>query len=462
MLKILRNKKTARKVWISLAIIIIPAFTLWGFGSANRSREVNMPVGKIFGRNVSSLEFKKALAAAKTAAILQFGDNFPKVEKYLNLEAQAWERLILLQEAKRRRLNINDQEVINAIQKAPYFQNKSGFDNKIYVEILRYVFRLQPRTFEEQIRENLLLAKLYHRVTNGISIEDSQVRREWLKTNEELSIYYIASLFAEFAKKIKPSDQEISVYYDKNKEGFKEPSSVNLEYILTESDTESNKILDLINKKYNLEKISKELNLAKKETGLFKQYAPPAAVRIPQEILNLLLNLKEGLPAPMVKVDKAYYVYALKEKKPGRVLELSEVKEKVKKIIIREESAKFAQKKINECAEKLKSKPFNQVASASKIGFKTGQTKFFKSSDQINNLGPGQIFWINAKRLKESQTSGIFSDAQGYYIIKLKAIKSIDEDKFAKEKKELGEKILSQEENKVFAKFLEEIKKRAQ
>ncbi|MDD5505600.1 MAG: SurA N-terminal domain-containing protein, partial [Candidatus Omnitrophica bacterium] len=166
MLRILRNKKTAKKIWIGLAIIIIPAFTLWGFGSSSRSREDNMPAGKIFGKDVSNQEFKKALSAARTAAILQFGDNFPKVEKYLNLESQAWERLILLREAKNRKLDIADQEVINTIQNAPYFQKKSVFDNKTYTEILRYVFAVQPRTFEEQMRQNLILAKLYNQVTD--------------------------------------------------------------------------------------------------------------------------------------------------------------------------------------------------------------------------------------------------------------------------------------------------------
>jgi foldase protein PrsA len=460
MLRILRNKKTARKIWIGLAIIIIPAFTMWGFGSSSRSREEGMPAGKIFGKNVSSLEFKKSLAAAKTAAILQYGDNLPKVEKYLNLESQAWERLILLQEAEKRKLNIDDQEVIDTIQKAPYFQKKSVFDNKTYVEILRYVFRLQPRTFEEQMRQNLILAKLYNQITKDVKIEDSKIREEWLKTNEELSIYYIASLFAEFAKKIKPSDKEISAYYDKNKDAFKEPPSINLEYILTESERESKKIPDLINKKLGLENISKELNLTKKETGLFKQYAPPEALKIPQETLNLVLSLKEGLPTPMVKVDKTYYVYALKEKKPGRIPELSEIKDRIKEIMIREESAKATQKKINEAAEKLKSMQFNQIASAP--GIKNSQTKFFKSTDQIEGLGPGQIFWDNAKKLKEGQTSSIFSDAQGYYIIKLKAIKPIDEEKFTKEKKDLNENMLSQEKNKIFGKFIEEIKKKAQ
>ena len=461
MLRILRNKKTAKKVWIVLAIIIIPAFTLWGLGGASRNREENAPVGKIFGHNVSALEFKTSLAAARTSALIQFGDNLPKVEKYLNLEGQAWERLILLHEAERRKLSVDDQKVIDTIQKAPYFQKKSVFDNKTYLEILRYVFRLQPRTFEEQMRQNLILAKLYDQITDGTKIADSQIRQEWLKTNEELSIYYIASLFAEFAKKIKPEDKEISAYYTKNKDAFKEPPSINLEYILTESDTQTKKITDLINKKSSLEQISKELNLAKKETGLFKQFTPPSSLKIPQETLNLILTLKENQPAPIVKVDKTYYVYALKEKKPGRAQELPEVKDRIKEMIIREESAKITQQKINECAEKLKTKPFNQVASANAYGFKTGHTKFFKSTDQIDTLGPGQVFWDNAKKLKEGQTSSIFSDAQGYYIIRLKAIKPVDEEKFTKEKNELSEKLLSDKKNELFGKFVEEIKKKA-
>ena len=463
MLRILRNKKTAKKVWIFLAIIIIPAFTMWGFGSSARSREENMPAGKIFGKNVSSLEFKKALAAAKTAALMQFGDNYPKVEKYLNLESQTWERLILLQETKKRRLNVSDQELIDTIQKMPYFQKNSVFDDRTYTEVLRYAFRLQPRTFEEQMRQNLLLAKLYNQVTDKVKIEDSQIRQEWLKTNEELSIYYIASLFAEFSKKIKPDDKTISAYYDKNKESFQEPTSLNLEYILTESSTDSKKIPDLINKKYDLDKISKELKLTKKETGLFKQYAPPAALKIPQETLNLVLGLKEGMPTPMVKVDKTYYVYALKDKKPGRIPDLKEIKDSIKEIITSEESGKIAQGKIKECAEKLKTKPFNQVASASgAYGFKTGQTKFFKSADQLDNLGAAQIFWDTAKKLKENQISDIFSNPNGFYIIKLKAIKPVDENKYVKDKKELSDNLLSREKTQFFGKFVEEIKKKAQ
>jgi len=376
MLKILRNKKTAKKIWIGLAIIIIPAFTLWGFGSSSRNREENAVTGRIFGRNVSSLEFKESLSAVRANAIMRFGDKLPEIEKYLNLQAQAWERLILLDEAKTRKISARDKEIIETIQSAPYFQDKKGgFNNKTYVETLRYYFRLQPRIFEEQTRQNLILGKLYSQITDGIKIEDSQIRQEWLKTDEELSIYYIAGLFAEFAKKIKPNKKEISAYYDKNKDTFKEP------------------------------------------------------------------------PA---------------KDKPARIPELAEIKEKVKDALAKEESKKMAENKIKEYADKLKTKPFNQLVKVRAYGFKAGQTKFFKPTEQLDNLGEAQIFWDTAKQLKENQVSDIFSDANGCYIIKLKAIKPVDEDKFAKEKKELGDNILSREKSKAFGKFVEETKKKAE
>ncbi len=373
MLRVLRNKKTAKKVWIGLAIIIIPAFALWGFGGAFRSKEETAPVGRIAGHEVSGLELKESLSAIRTFAIMRFGDKLPEIEKYLNLQAQAWERLVLLHEAKVRKINASDKEVIDTIQSAPYFQDKYGFSNKAYNETLRYVFRLQPRIFEEQTRDNLILTKLYDQLTKNVKLNDAQIKEGYLKVNQELNIQYIASLFSDFTAKIKPSDKETSDFFAKNRAMFKEP------------------------------------------------------------------------PA---------------KDKPVRIPELAEVKDKVKNALIKEESQRIAENKIKECAEKLKNEEFQQAAKAS--GLKTGQTAFFKSNGQIENLGDTGIFWDNAKNLKENQVSSILSNENGYYIIKLGSIKPIDEAKFTKEKQEFGQKLLSEKKSKVFADFAEAAMKKAQ
>jgi hypothetical protein len=172
MLRVLRHKKTAKKIWIGLALIIIPAFTLLGFGGTSCNREASRPLGRIFGRPVSNTEFRDAISAVTTSAIMQYGDQFREIEKELNLEAQAWERLILLYEAKRRGIKTSDQEIIQTIRSLPYFQYKGAFDNRIYNQTLQYVFRLKAREFEEQMRANLILHKLYKQVTDPLNLDD--------------------------------------------------------------------------------------------------------------------------------------------------------------------------------------------------------------------------------------------------------------------------------------------------
>jgi hypothetical protein len=372
MLKILRNKKTAKKVWIILAIIIIPAFAFWGFGSSGR-QEGSSVVGKISGRNITAIEFNNSLIAVRTAALMQFGDRLGEIEKYLNFEGQAWERLIILAEANRRRIRASDQEVIAQIQNAPYFQDQKGFSNKLYQETLRYALRLQPRIYEEQTRQNLILTKLYDQVTKDFKLTDEQIRQGYLQTNQELSIYYIASLFSNFSKSVQPTDQEITSYFEKNKAMFKEPAS---------------------------------------------------------------------------------------EKQPVRIPELAEIKDKVKNALIEQTAKEMALAKINECAQNLKKMDFNQAASSCNL--KVSSTDFFKSGGMIENLGAARGFWNTAKNLKDNEISNVISNDQGYYLIKLKSLKPIDENKFTEGKEAFAKRLLSTKKTEKFGEFVEQLKKKAQ
>jgi hypothetical protein len=235
MLKILRNKKTAKKVWIFLALIIIPAFTLWGFGSAFRSREENMQIGKVFGKSISPMEFRDAVNAVRVQAVLQFGEKYEEAMKQINFENQAWERLLLLYAAKKRHFNASDKEVTETIQSYPFFQAKGAFDNQTYKEILQYVLHVQPRVFEEQTRQNLIISKLYKQLTDNITVNDQEVKDEYAKLNLKLSVDYLASLPADFAKSVRASEAEIRDYFSRKSLLFKEPLSFNLEYIKLDS-----------------------------------------------------------------------------------------------------------------------------------------------------------------------------------------------------------------------------------
>ncbi len=467
MLKQLRNKKTAKKLWIGLAVIIIPAFVFWGFSGALRGPRESGNIGRIYGKKVSSLEFRDALEAVKNQAIMQFGDNFSEIQRYLNLESQAWTRLLLLHEAGRRKIKISNREVIEAVESNPIFQGKGKFDNKIYAELLQYVFRTQPRVFEEQTRQSLIISKLYERVTGGVSLNDQEVKEEYRKANEELSIYYIAALISDFEKEIKPSEKDLLGFFAKNSLQFKQPLSFNMDYIVLESEDAAKNAAAIAAKFKDLNKTAAELKLTVKETGLFGQTDAIPGIGWSPEILMLVSKLKTGQISPPIKVDKRYYILKLRERKDPYIPEYASIKVRLNRAFVQAEAKRLAKQKTDDCLKKLKaayeknpkSADFNKLAKA--CGLKSDSTGLFKFGSYIENIGSSDEFWKAAEDLKKGESSGVITMPSGFYIIKLKEKIPVDEKKFTEEKEAFSLRLLEQKKQEYFNKFLEELSRKS-
>jgi len=460
MLKKLRNKKTAKWIWIVLAILIVPAFLLWGLGSAIRSR------GESTG--ISSLEYKDALDAVKNMAIMQFGDNFSEMQKYLNLESQAWERLLLLREAKKRKINVTDKEVIELIESYPLFKSKGQFDNRVYSQVLQYYFRTQPRVFEEQTRQNIMLSKLYKQATGNIKVSEEEIKKEYRRLNEEISIDYIASLPSDFLKDISASEEELKDYFAKNSFEFKQPLSFNIEYVSVDSEDKIKNALRRLNKEKNFSKAAKDAGLKAKETGLFTQTDSIPGIGWSPQILSLLSQLKLGQFSAPIHLDKNYYILRLKERKESYIPDFAAIKDKIKEAFIKNKTSQIAKKKIEECLKVLKEtystdpKSINLERIAKTCGLKSDSTNFFKYGSYIEGIGASDSFWTTAQELKGDEISNIIDVPAGFYIIKLKSKNPIDQKKFESEKPEFSQKLLQQLQQAYFVKFIEELKKKAQ
>lgn len=164
MLKQLREKRTMKWILWILAIIIIPAFVLWGSAGL---RERGRYAGIIFGKKVPSEEYGEALNAVRNRGLIMYGSRFYEIEKGLDLEAQAWEYLIMLNEAKRKRIKVSDDEVVARIASFGFFQNKDGsFSRLAYETILNNAFRTSPRNFEEEMRRSIMIEKLLQGFAN--------------------------------------------------------------------------------------------------------------------------------------------------------------------------------------------------------------------------------------------------------------------------------------------------------
>ncbi|MDD5730515.1 MAG: SurA N-terminal domain-containing protein [Candidatus Omnitrophica bacterium] len=463
---ILHDKKVQKKIWIVLVILILPAFVFWGSNSILRSSKEESTRPKIFGRTISDLEFQDSLSAIRSQAILQFGDKLSEVEKYLNLESQAMARLVLIYEAKKRRIRASDKEVIDYIQTSPLFQNKGQFDQRAYDYIVNYVFHTQQRLYEEQTRQNIMIEKLYDSVTNGVKITDAEIKAAYDKENEQLSVYYIASLFTDFAKEASVTDKEMEDYFSKNSIEFKRPLSFNLEYIQLDSPDKKAEVSEKLNKKEDLAKIPKVLNLALKETGPFAQTDPVPGIGWAPQITNLISKFDVGR-TQAVQMDKNYYVIRLKERKEPYIPDFASAKDKVRETLVKIKSQKLAKERIEKCLTMLKEaaksnpKGADFDKTAKDLGLKSSSTDLFKFGSYIENIGASDDLFAAAKNLKAEEVSQAIDMPSGYYIIKIKSHVPVDAAKFKQDKDAFGKKLLQQKKQEYFAKFSVELEKKA-
>ena len=119
--------------------------------------------------------------------MLRYGDRYRQFLPDQVLQNQAWERLILLHEAKKQRIRVSDREVVERVQQL--FGGAEGFRPEIYKQIVQGNMGITPRAFEEQQRESLMIAKLIEQALGAepevTETEILALHAERLKSAEE-------------------------------------------------------------------------------------------------------------------------------------------------------------------------------------------------------------------------------------------------------------------------------------
>ncbi len=469
MLRKLHNKKVQKKIWIVLLIFILPGFVIWGFSSSVRTmQQQDRSYGKIFNRNISQEEYIEAIRMVEAQLQMQLGDSYFQLQKLLDLKSLALQRLVILYETNKRKIRVSDRELTDYIQKDPSFYRKGTFDENLYEQEVKYRFHMQPRAYEEMTRQNLKIRKLVADVTKEVKISDAQIREAYNKENEQVSVYYISSTPADFARDLNPSEAEIKEYFDKNSIQFKKPLSFNLEYLALDS---ANQIKDLnqrIDKTDSLEMIAKDNNLSIKETGLFGEVDPIPGIGWSQEISKSLNQLKAGELLGPLEIENKFYLFRVKERKEPFIPEFKDIKEEILARLVKTKSRELAKSKIDDCSKKFKdlsaanTKKLDFDKIAKEFGLKSAITNLFKFGSYIEGIGASDNFFNTATKLKDNAVSEVIELPSGFYIIKLKDKPGLDEKKFFEDKIKFSGKLLGEKKQEYFDKFLKELIKKSQ
>jgi len=479
MLNILRKKKIAKRILIILSLIIIPAFVFWGAGSAIRSKRNPLYVGIAFGRKITFNEYEDNLRAVRNLAIMRFGEDFNKIKDYLNLHSQAWDRILLINEAKKRHIKIPNSKVVEKVRSLAFFQEDGRFSIERYNNVLRYGFRTLSREFEEQIRETLMIEELYKELTRNITLSDKEIREEYRKANEKVKVEYIAALPGDFISEVEPSEEDLKTFFQENPEKFKIDLAVDIEYIgldypqeaTEEIKEEINKRMEKISKKISpaedFKKISEENNLRIKETGFFSMQEPIPGIGFSPYVFETIAKLKKNEISEAIPTAGGCYILKIKEKKENYLPRFEEVKTKVNDMLRYKLAKDRAQMVINECFRKIEElrktqKDISFKELAEEFDLKWAISEPFSRNSYISGIGNYEEFWKAAFRLtKEEEISKPVETPSGFYILRLKEFIGIDEEKFLQEKGKFSQQLLEEKKEERLQTFITDLRKRA-
>ena len=519
MLKLLRKKGFAKKVLWFIAIIIILSFGFFGTAYLLTDNKPADYAGTIFGKNVSAEDFGKAYQAVYVQALIRFGDKFSEISRFLNLEAETWDRLILLREAAKKKIKASDKEVVQAIEQYAFFQRDGHFDPLLYNDILRYAFRVSARDFEEGIRDNLKFITLFQQITSPVAVTDKEVLESFRRENEKIQASYILVTPEQFEKDVSLNDEEAQNYYAQNRNEFIVPPTMKVEYIgldfpppagsltaegsltakpetpepekeetapeaakpataVDQTPTVTEEMKKTVREKANaifqdllvnpdMQTAGGKHNAEVKSSGFFSMEQPDLALGWSYELLIRLFQMDKNAVNDPFETPQGMLIVKITEKKDSYVPGYKDIAGKVAEALRKNKAKAVARKKTEEYLKlvqdafaKTELKDFAQTVKNS--GLEVHQTPVFGRGEYLPVVGISKEFQDAAFALTEqNDLSDVVATETGYSVVHLDSRVPADEKQFEEKKQSLSEKLLNERRTQTFNDFLSDLRQQA-
>lgn len=492
MLKLLRKKGVAKKIIWFIAIVIIISFGFFGTAYLLTGQGTARYAGKIYGKKIPIEDFNKVYQNTRIQAIRQYGNNLNKVAHLLNLDAQTWDRLILLHEADKRKIRISNDEIVASIQEDPSFRSKEQFDILLYNRILRSL-NIRPRDYEENVRDNLKIVKLYKEVASQVTISEDEVIEEFKNLNEKVQVSYIFVANDTFKNEILPTEPEIEQYYQDHREEFLLPPSINVSYItlnfpeepttaVNNDSSETDPALEPQNEKIreqanhlfekllinpDMEQLAKDHALIVKTTGFFSMEQPNLTLGWSYDLLDKIFQMEVNEIHEPFETSSGLIIMQIKEKRNAYIPEFKEAAAKAREKVVAEKAKSVARNKAGEYLEVLKAElDKSQVKdfpkSAKSLGLEIYQTPVFNRGQYLPQIGISKEFQETAFGLSlDKPLSGVVEVDKGFCLLHLDNYIPADEDQFDLSREELAQKISNEKQSAAFGNYIMQLRVKA-
>ena len=238
MLEAIRERSKGPLAKIILALITIP-FALFGIDTYLQNAGSNVAVAKVAGEAITTQEFSNALQNLRNK-LQSEGKVDPAMLDKPEVRQLVLDRLIsdrlLSKEVKRAKFNISDEQLGKYIVSLPEFTQDGQFSQELYDRVLSQN-RMSPTQFENARRTELKIQQAREGFASLAFIPTS-VAEQTLKIehqSREVSIAEIKTM--NFISQVKIDPAQVKAYYEKNKDKFRKPEQVKLEFVLMSANT---------------------------------------------------------------------------------------------------------------------------------------------------------------------------------------------------------------------------------
>lgn len=282
---------------------------------------------------------------------------------------------LLRQYAKSLKLDVGVDQIKSEIVHDANFQQNGKFDNNLYQQALRNA-GLTPDGYAAVVREGMIFSQIEEGIINTsfdlpaqqealakllfqkrdvrlatysladeaknqtVSPEELQsfydAHKKQLLTPETFTVEYLVLTPKDVEKRIQITDEQIATYYDKNKAQFVTKGEANLAHIQVANEAEANAIVQQLNNGADFAALAKEKSTDKLSAAQGGNLGWAKAGTFPQAFENAANQLQVGQVSQPIKIDNAYHIIKVIDRKAENVIPLAQVKDKITETIRKE------------------------------------------------------------------------------------------------------------------------------
>src|SRR5882762_4178491 len=466
----------------AMVITLVPGGVGSAFGFGAPPRGV---VARVGGEDVTTLEVQREArqmlrqqmpkAGAQAAMLLPFFAS-RAADNLIN-------RKVLLVEAERLGLRVNDEELRDELQHGRYAQ--VFFPEGKFIGQDEYEARLRQADisvpeFEQGLKSQILFDKLRNLVTASAAVTDAEVRKEFERLNTKVKFEYAVLRKDDLLKGIHPTDAELKafyernkatynnsipekrklryvvlemakiqagtavsredlqVYYDQHKDDYRVPEQVSVSHILIKTPLPGadgkvdGKGVEEARKK--AEDVLKQVKAGGNFAELAKKYSEDPGSgksggslgfigrgRTVPEFEKTAFSLAKGSTSDLVQSSYGFHIIRIDDKQAAHVKTLDEVKDQIESAMRQQKAAQAAANQVNGLLSQARSTGLDKAATAK--GLNVISTEFVSRTDSLPGLGNAPQFMSAVFGQAEKAPPDQVQVAQCYAVFEVLAIK---------------------------------------